>query len=231
MDNCWPNGTDLLYPTEQATVITLPPNCTSMFPPMEMGIIACLKVRYRSIVLSRTLEVFQDRSQLLNAAKDLAAGLKGLEEGRDPHMLDVAEMLENVWGSIEETTIARCWIKSDILPKSVNADLLKKHGKLSMKKNSDPENDLKNLIDLFKNLRLQRQNGELRENVIDRNILDATVVRLALPEDDDQIREAMARYFIEELEERNFSDGTDIEQNEVENVDKKKDFLLFLRRW
>ena len=105
MDNCRPHGVYLLDPTEQVSVITLLPNCTSMFQPMDMRTIACLKVRCRSMLLQRMLEVFENRSQLREVAKKLAAGLKGLDEVHDPHVLDVAEMLEDVWESVAERTI------------------------------------------------------------------------------------------------------------------------------
>lgn len=87
MGNCGPHGKDLLDPTEQVSVITVPPNCTSMLQPIEMGIMADMKVRYRSMHLSRILAIFEDRSQLRNAAKNLTAGLKGLNEKHGTHML------------------------------------------------------------------------------------------------------------------------------------------------
>ena len=62
--------------------------------------------------------------------------------------------------------------------------------------------------------------------MIDGNILDPNDVRWVLLEDNDQIREAMARDFIEELKELNVSDSSNIEENEVENVVEEKEFII-----
>ena len=152
MENCGPHGADLLDRTEKLSGITLPCNCTSMFQPMDMGIIVFPKVRYRSLLLQRMLEVFENRSKLRKAAKKLAAGLKGWDKGHDPHMLDVAEMLEDVWESVTERTTARCWIKSYILAKCVNGDLINKHGKVSDKKKSGLEIEMDKVMNVFEKL-------------------------------------------------------------------------------
>ena len=58
MVNCEPQGIDLLDPTEQITVNTLPRNCNSMFQPMDTEVIAFIKLRYWPRLPSRMLEVF-----------------------------------------------------------------------------------------------------------------------------------------------------------------------------
>lgn len=102
---------------------------------------------------------------------------------------------------------------------------MNKHGKVSTKKDYGFENDPKNSFDFFKNLQERRQNGELRKKVIDRNILDANVIRWAWLKDDEHSREAMARDFIEELEESDVSDGCEIEEKEIEDVNEEKDLF------
>ncbi len=47
MDNCGPHGTDLVDPHDQVKVVFLPPNCTSVFQPMDCGVIAMVKKNYR----------------------------------------------------------------------------------------------------------------------------------------------------------------------------------------
>ncbi|PXF47641.1 Jerky protein-like [Gracilariopsis chorda] len=53
MDNCGPHGTDVLDINGQVTIFTLPPNCTSLFQPMDMGVIATLKAKYKSKLLRK----------------------------------------------------------------------------------------------------------------------------------------------------------------------------------
>lgn len=74
MENCGQHRADLLDSTGQVSVITLPPNCTSMFQLTDMGVTASFKVRYRSMILNRVLEVFGNRNGLRESAIILAAG-------------------------------------------------------------------------------------------------------------------------------------------------------------
>ena len=161
--------------------------------------------------------MIEDRSQWQEAAKKLAAGLKGLDERHDPHMLDVAEMLENVWESVTERTIARCWIKSDILPKCVNGDLINKHGKVSGKKNSGLEIEMDKLMDVFKKLQVSMNdvimNDVSTNGVVAGDITPTELRRWALLEDDDEIRETMARDVIEEVKQSLASGGNQSEED------------------
>ncbi|PXF44776.1 Jerky protein-like [Gracilariopsis chorda] len=51
MGNCGPHSADLNDSFEQVTILSLPPNCTSRFQPMKMGVIATLKMKYKSRLL------------------------------------------------------------------------------------------------------------------------------------------------------------------------------------
>lgn len=51
-------------------------------------------------------------------------------------MLDVAELREEIWNNLTEVSIARCWTKSDILPKTVSGDLVKNVGNYQLKKST-----------------------------------------------------------------------------------------------
>lgn len=59
----------------------------------------------------------------------MPAGTKGLDEGHDPHLLDVSELIDEAWDSLTVRTIARCWIKADILPRFMHHELIFEHGK------------------------------------------------------------------------------------------------------
>lgn len=115
-------------------------------------------------------------------------------------MLDVAEMLKDIWENVTEETIARYWIKSDSLPKSGNANLITMLGKVSMKKSCVLEAELNTLIDIFKKLqvsmhRYSSYDGETGE-------IKSTHVRFwFLIENDDEVREAVARDALEKRQE------------------------------
>ena len=111
MDNCGPHSADLHDRQEQVKILTLPPNCTSMFQPMDMGVIAALKLQYKSRLLQRISANIENRKALREQAKNMKGGTKGLDEGHEPHVLDVCELLSDAWDSISEKTIARCWMK------------------------------------------------------------------------------------------------------------------------
>ena len=51
MDNCGSHGNDLTDSLKQVRIFALPPNCTSLHQPMDMGVIASWKVRYRHTLL------------------------------------------------------------------------------------------------------------------------------------------------------------------------------------
>lgn len=60
---------------------------------MDMGVIAALKLNYKSRLFKRISATIEHRNVLREGAKKLKAGLKGLYEGHDPHMLDVHDLI------------------------------------------------------------------------------------------------------------------------------------------
>ena len=133
MDNCGSHGKDLVDIREQVTIFTLPPNCTSVHLPMDMGGISAWKSRYRHTLLRDMIVTMETREQRKRMAitNKLKAGMRGLSEGHDPYMLDVSELVACTWKQVSERTISRCWIKADILPVGVTAYLVNLHGKVS----------------------------------------------------------------------------------------------------
>lgn len=55
MDNASSHGTALIDPIGQVKLFFLPPNCTSVHQPMDYGIIAAIKSRYKYILLEKTV--------------------------------------------------------------------------------------------------------------------------------------------------------------------------------
>jgi hypothetical protein len=115
LDNCGPHGDELIDPEGQVTVVFLPPNCTSMFQPMDAGVIAMLKKNYRTQLLLIMLQTFDDREHRRSQAKGMAAGTKGLDEGHHPHLRDAMDILHKVWEEVKPEAIKKCWIKSQLI--------------------------------------------------------------------------------------------------------------------
>lgn len=51
--------------------------------------------------------------------------MKGIEEGYDPHMLDISTITKQSWEDVPLATIARYWVKAHILPVSEKYNLKK----------------------------------------------------------------------------------------------------------
>jgi hypothetical protein len=107
LDNCGPHGTELKDPQGQVKVVFLPPNVTSVYQPMDAGVIAMVKKSYRYRLLERLLDIYQERKQLREAAKTtrMRAGTMGLDERLAPHLRDIMDILDDVWNEITPTKV------------------------------------------------------------------------------------------------------------------------------
>lgn len=90
VDNASSHGKDLVDHRGQVDIVPLPPNVASVHQPVDMGIIAVWKKGYRKRMLRGIILNFATRAERRERAKDFRDGMKGLDEGYDPHMLDVA---------------------------------------------------------------------------------------------------------------------------------------------
>lgn len=199
MDNCGPHGADLVDNRDQVTIMTLPPNCTSLFQPMDMGVIAALKLKYKPRLLERISLLIDHRSALRQEARRLPASLKGLDEGHSPHMSDVCEMIYEAWKDISEKTVARCWVKADILPRGVQAAPEATHGKVS--RNIDPkdEADISEISANLSKLQLMNQH-EIARNL--QEVGEKDILKWIEIEDDYEVREALVNDMFEAVEQR-----------------------------
>ena len=94
----------------------LPPKCTAKHQPLDLGLIATSKIRYRSSLLSATLDVLQGRRLSNHGIQSTTGrGKWGLEEGQLPHIGDAMKLFNQSWSSISKTSIMKCWIKSECL--------------------------------------------------------------------------------------------------------------------
>ena len=118
----------------QLTINFLPPNCTSFLQPRDMWMISVLKMRYKSLMLSKLLSICDDEEQYLMAMERKARtrrGCHGLLYCMKANVLDAMGMLNEVWNENEhddrnrvtEECIVRCWRKSGILPATWNCNI------------------------------------------------------------------------------------------------------------
>ena len=97
----------------------LPPRSTAKYQPLDLGLIAHSKIRYRSILLRITILVMLRRhaedSDLPTSSKQ---GMLGLHDGFLPTVGDAMELLDESWSHTPRSTLIKCWIKSECLPDS-----------------------------------------------------------------------------------------------------------------
>ena len=60
MDDAGSHNSNEIDNRSQVRILCLPPNCTSVHQPMDMGIIAAIKVKYRFAVISRPTDTFEE---------------------------------------------------------------------------------------------------------------------------------------------------------------------------
>ena len=127
------------YEDQKVYIHFLPPNLTSKHQPADMGMIAALKVGYRTLYLSSLLQLFDVENGYEMAAerrKRQAAGCKGLAFGGKATVLDAIDIIHHIWNEDDKYArvdgIKRCWRKADILPLSWVQDINNEVGSASM---------------------------------------------------------------------------------------------------
>ena len=104
-------------PHGQVKVALLPPNCTSVFHPMDCGVIAMVKKNSRCKLLHKMIDILDQRQVLRENAKKakMASGTTGLSEVFAHHLRDVMDILYNIWNAIKPEQIRHCWRKSTLI--------------------------------------------------------------------------------------------------------------------
>lgn len=116
MDNCSAHG-DGLPDLDGVEYIFLPPNVTSVYQPMDQGIISCVKRYARSDMLRQMIEILPERESLRDIGKLQKAGTAGLKFGYGAHVLDAIRMLQRGLAQLSPKTVVNCWTHSGILSK------------------------------------------------------------------------------------------------------------------
>lgn len=117
---------EIHYP--QVTIIELPPKTTARFQPLDKGIIAAVKRRYKTRLLARTAANLDRLIDSAQAAPRVPRG-GGLDQGGQAHLLDAARILQDEWGKVTAVQIANCWLSAEVLPAEAAAEVRRQlHG-------------------------------------------------------------------------------------------------------
>ena len=118
-----PGHTAATHPFEdELVVLALPPNVTALHQPMDQGVIAALKRRYKARVLENLIAVYDNATSLREAQaklKKAKRGRVGLRHGRAPNVLDALCIIKEEWDQLSEEGIRNCWRRADCLPSSI----------------------------------------------------------------------------------------------------------------
>lgn len=105
LDNCSAHGTDdTILATTNVEVIFLPPNTTSKLQPMDAGIIAAMKLRYRKLQMERAVDLLDVNVKDIYKVDQLTA----------------MWWMVNVWQELLLSIITNCWLHSRLLDKKLD---------------------------------------------------------------------------------------------------------------
>ena len=110
---------DCVDPLGQVTVFKFPPNITSIYQPLDQGIIAAFKSYYKRKLLEILVTTAPNFSQLQALASQLPAGCAGLAYGNSPHISDAIDLVWYAWDNINADTVAACWRRAKCLPQEI----------------------------------------------------------------------------------------------------------------
>ena len=116
LDNFSGHDDHCIDPKGQVKVLKLPPNLTSVYQPLDQGMIAALKAGYKCRLLASLVDTADRYNELHLLGSQLPAGCAGLKYGFQPHVGDAIDLLRDAWDSISSSTIAACWAHSRCLP-------------------------------------------------------------------------------------------------------------------
>lgn len=98
--------------TEQIKIFTLPPNCTSVYQPMYIWVIAAFKLRYKRSLLERISGTIEERASLRCVSSKRKAGMKVFDEGYPKSFSTLPNWLKTLGMKFQSVQIARCLVQS-----------------------------------------------------------------------------------------------------------------------
>ena len=130
LDNCSAHKlseTQLGMLPDWLKIVFFPPNVTNRSQPADMGMIASLKIGYKTTMLAILLDIFDEEGGYEDAArrrKLTRSGCRGLDVGGKATLLDAMLILDGIWKEDGKYAtvdgIRRCWRKACILPTNMS---------------------------------------------------------------------------------------------------------------
>lgn len=135
-DNC--PGHKIINNDPRIDVLEFPPNVTSVYQPMDQGIIMAVKNHFKSEVLLRLIDAIDQWEAVRDVAKKTKRGHVGLGQGGSANLLDTAEIIHDVWtNKTPAETIINCFIKADCLDPRQTSVLKEKSAKWQRRKEKE----------------------------------------------------------------------------------------------
>ena len=229
LDNCSAHKIDEKLLPRNLHILFLPHNVTNRHQPADMGMIAGLKVGYKSLYLRTLLEIFDAPGGYEHAAeerKKQRRGCRGVKYGGKPHILDCMEMLKTIWDGEKYTStesISRCWRKANILPATWNADINNAVGSSSIPNRDKIVSDdvLSEMCNLMSSIKLKAEDSNVDTEVVAGVLKDSFVTDKEMKEDD---LLDMVENWIDEEDDKEIADG--IIQDELDKLEAHEGFYL-----
>eukprot|EP00171_Calliarthron_tuberculosum_P005173 IDg5173t1 len=173
---------------EQVSIIALPPNVTAVHQPMDLGIIAAWKKRYRREMLREIVKDIETRTARRELNKKNPGGMNGLAQGYAPHILDVANLAKHSWDGVSQNTIARCWVKANCLPVPMSAHINASFGKSG---DVTSESCYGDLVSAFRDLKLSVEDSDPLVREVPDVVTEDDIGRWLTIEDDEEVQAAI----------------------------------------
>ena len=106
-------------------------------------------------------------------------------------------MIHEAWNEVSETTVARCWMKADILLRGIQAAFSANNGKVTGTRDPKKEFDILEISVNFSKLQLQAS-GDTAKDL--REVCDEDIRNWIVIEDDYEVREALVNDCLEAAE-------------------------------
>lgn len=103
------------FPFFQVSIFFFPPNSTSVHQPLDQGIISAVKINYKMLMLSKSIEAYEDIERMQQLDSQAKKGRKGLNLGCPANILDAGQIIRQSWDNLSASTILNCWRHSKCL--------------------------------------------------------------------------------------------------------------------
>ena len=111
MDNCGGHELDISLPGLR--IESLPLRITAKYQPLDLGLFAHSKIRYRSLLLRFTIDVMLRKNANETEVPDYSQKrIFGLRYGFLPTVEDAMQLFGEAWSQKSRMTVIKCWIKS-----------------------------------------------------------------------------------------------------------------------